>query len=51
VRGEFFELGEGLSVTASLHLEAAWRALREIALAADPPAAAAGLAALSRQAA
>lgn len=51
VRGEFFELGEGLSATASLHLEAAWRALREIALAADPPAAAAGLAALSRQAA
>lgn len=51
VRGEVFELGEALSAAASLHLEAAWRALREIALADDAPAAAAGLAALSGRAA
>lgn len=50
VRGEVFELGEGLSEAAALHLEAAWRALRDIALAADPPAAAAGLAALTGRA-
>lgn len=35
VRGELFELGEGLSDSATLHLEAAWRALREIVLADD----------------
>ena len=45
VRGEAFELGEGLSAAASLHLEAAWRALQQIALADDPPAAAVALAA------
>lgn len=43
VRSEAFELGEGLSAAASLHLEAAWRALREIALAEDPLVAAANL--------
>ena len=41
VRGEAFELGEGLSAAAELHLEAAWRSLRELALADKPPAAAA----------
>ena len=44
VRGEAFELGAGLSAAAALHLEAAWRALRGIALADDPAAAAAQLA-------
>ncbi|HET6720978.1 MAG TPA: hydrogenase maturation protease [Rhodocyclaceae bacterium] len=50
VRGEVFELGEGLSAAAALHLEAAWRALREIALAEDAPAAAADLAAITGRA-
>lgn len=40
VRGDEFELGEGLSRAASLHLEAAWRVLREIALAESPAQAA-----------
>jgi hypothetical protein len=44
VRGETFELGAELSAPAALHLEAAWRALRSIALADDPAAAAAALA-------
>ena len=45
VRGEAFELGEGLSAAATLHLEAAWKALREIALADAPLIAAARLSA------
>lgn len=49
VRGEVFELGEGLSEAATLHLEAAWRALREIALADDPPAAADRVGILTRR--
>ena len=43
VRGESFALGEGLSASAALHLEAAWQALRELAFAADAPVAAAAL--------
>ena len=38
VRGQHFELGEGLSVPAQVHLEAAWEFLRD--LCAHPDAAA-----------
>jgi exonuclease VII small subunit len=30
VRGEAFELGEGLSEAASRHLEAAWQQVRQL---------------------
>jgi len=40
VRGEAFELGEGLSASATLHLEAGWQLLREIVLADQPVSAA-----------
>ena len=43
VRGDLFELGEGLSSIACLHLEAAWQVLRELAVSADPCHAAAVL--------
>jgi hydrogenase maturation protease len=36
VRGESFELGEGLSAAASSHLEAAWRQLVQLSRAAGP---------------
>jgi len=36
VRGEAFELGESLSASATLHLEAGWQVLRDIVLAEQP---------------
>lgn len=45
VRGNAFELGESLSPSAALHLDAAWQVLREIALADQPASAAREIAA------